>query len=398
MGSLFVMLAALAFGGGAGGLPSASICEVGQAQFEFSVTGFLTPPVTLDLLNLPAGVSASFSENPVLALPATVTITLTSDGSTAAGSFPFEIEEDTAGFTEINDWILHIFEQVPATPTLTFPDDGALQTSRFPTMAWLPGAHFETVTLEIDDDPNFMSPDYVANNLIGGSHTLDREFGLPSDTNLFWRLRPLNPCGEGAASAVRSFMTTSIVCNLTDLVIPDDDPVGISSVIEIAAGDLITDMEILLSIMHSRVGDLEVRLRHVETDTQVILLNRPGFPANALGCEEDVVSCEVHDFAQTIAENMCRPVAPAINGHVRPFQRLSGFRGENSAGMWELTIIDHEAGESGTSLAWCIAPSYAPVCADDRAIRIMNLDWPFVRSVLGMIDTVNIGCPVLLPH
>jgi VCBS repeat-containing protein len=143
-----------------------------------------------------------------------------------------------------------------------------------------------------------------------------------------------------------------------------------SMIIESSGG--ITDMNLLLYVNHSRVGDLWAALTHEETATDVEILDRPGVPViGVLGCESDDINALFDDEAGTAAEDMCNGTPPAIAGSVLAIDLLSLFDGESINGTWTLTLADGAPGETGALLQWCLAPSIAgntaPV-ADDQSV------------------------------
>ena len=68
--------------------------------------------------------------------------------------------------------------------------------------------------------------------------------------------------------------------------------------ISIAASQSIRDHAVRLRIDHTFVGDLFTELRHVETDREAVLLDRPGSsPSTPAGCDGDDVDCTFDDAA-----------------------------------------------------------------------------------------------------
>jgi subtilisin-like proprotein convertase family protein len=117
----------------------------------------------------------------------------------------------------------------------------------------------------------------------------------------------------------------------------------------------LTDVTVTLQdLVHTWVGDLMVRLRHLETDTVVELLRRPGQPhfsssgySNDLKGNYSFNDHSICSFQAAAAEN---PVIPS--GSYTPLQSLSTFEGLSSAGTWRLTITDCSAGDSGSLGSW----------------------------------------------
>ena len=67
------------------------------------------------------------------------------------------------------------------------------------------------------------------------------------------------------------------------VVIPDNDPGGVTSTLEIDSQGSIADLRVHLLVSHTYVGDLIATLTHVDTGTSTVLFDRPGVPATVSG-------------------------------------------------------------------------------------------------------------------
>ena len=119
----------------------------------------------------------------------------------------------------------------------------------------------------------------------------------------------------------------------------------------------ITQVSVTLeTLAHTWVGDLIVRLRHLETDTVVELFRRPGQPyfsssgySNDLNGDYTFNDNHLRKFEDAAAEN---PVIPG--GNYAPLQSLSTFNNQSAAGTWRLIITDCSAGDSGSLGSWSL--------------------------------------------
>jgi subtilisin-like proprotein convertase family protein len=117
----------------------------------------------------------------------------------------------------------------------------------------------------------------------------------------------------------------------------------------------ITDVTVTLNdIVHTWVGDLVVRLRHLETQTMVELFRRPGQPqfsssgySNDLKGDYSFNDSFNNDFEKAAGSNSVIP-----SGNYASLQSLSAFRGLPSAGTWQIIINDYSAGDSGCLGSW----------------------------------------------
>ena len=182
-----------------------------------TLSGF-SEPVTLGISGLPIGISGSFSPGQVTP-SGTSTLTITTTASAAAGTYPAVVSgvSSPGGSTDEAALDLTIFDGVPGAVTLIEPAAGAIDVSPVPTLSWteVPGAagyHVEVAT-----DAGMSTIAYSATSS-GPSHTLTS--ALTPETQFFWRIRPVNPCGNGPNSAVFDFTTRAIPAIL---VVDDDD-------------------------------------------------------------------------------------------------------------------------------------------------------------------------------
>ena len=119
----------------------------------------------------------------------------------------------------------------------------------------------------------------------------------------------------------------------------------------------ITDVTVTLKdLVHTWVGDLVVRLRHLETETVVELFRRPGQPhfsssgySNDLNGDYSFNDHNPNNFEAAAGKNAVIP-----SGNYASLQSFSAFSGMSSAGTWRLTINDCSAGDSGSLGSWSL--------------------------------------------
>jgi subtilisin-like proprotein convertase family protein len=118
---------------------------------------------------------------------------------------------------------------------------------------------------------------------------------------------------------------------------------------------LCPDWDIQLGIDHTRIGDLTVVLTHLATNTSVVLMDRPGFPALPQGCAEDLSSqSPILLTDQAVIPIECGPGCQQCfpNGLVQsasylPNQPLAILAGNPRPGPWRLFIRDNAQGGTG---------------------------------------------------
>jgi proprotein convertase P-domain-containing protein len=168
---------------------------------------------------------------------------------------------------------------------------------------------------------------------------------------------PMSP--TRTPTVTQTFVPDGPYCSAPGLNIPDNDPNGLSVVIPIPSSRTIQDLNVLLIIDHSRVGDLRARLSH--SATTVTLFDRPGVPATQFGCTGQNVVATFDDDATAPAETSCDPNS-GLSGAIKPDQPLAAFNGQNIQGNWTLNVADLEAatGAVGSLTQWCLQANFAP--------------------------------------
>jgi subtilisin-like proprotein convertase family protein len=119
----------------------------------------------------------------------------------------------------------------------------------------------------------------------------------------------------------------------------------------------ITDVTVTLKdLVHTWVGDIVVRLRHLETETVVELFRRPGQPhfsssgySNDLNGNYSFNDHNTNNFEIAAAKNAVIPSGDYIS-----IQSLSAFKGVSSGGTWRLIINDCSPGDSGSLGSWSL--------------------------------------------
>ncbi len=100
--------------------------------------------------------------------------------------------------------------------------------------------------------------------------------------------------------------------------IPDNDPAGVTSTIEVSDSTTIGSLDVELNITHTYVGDLRIVLAH--NGVEEVLWDRAG------GGQDDI---------QATIET-------------------EAFRGQDTAGSWTLTVADNANIDSGTLQSWAL--------------------------------------------
>jgi photosystem II stability/assembly factor-like uncharacterized protein len=105
----------------------------------------------------------------------------------------------------------------PATPTLAFPPDSAVNQPTKLTLSWDPSTDAETYHLQLSTTPNFLTTVIDDSTITMTS----RQIGpLANDTKYYWRVKAKNIGGTSAWSEIRSFTTVIAAPATPTLVAP----------------------------------------------------------------------------------------------------------------------------------------------------------------------------------
>ncbi|OAI41831.1 hypothetical protein AYO38_03515 [bacterium SCGC AG-212-C10] len=125
--------------------------------------------------------------------------------------------------------------------------------------------------------------------------------------------------------------------------IPDNNPAGATaSFLASGVTSSITDLNVVLDIPHTYVGDLVVTLESPD-HTIVTIVNRPG----SNNCRGDAIFGLFDDSAPT-AQSACSNTTGLSNGPYIPASPLSAFNGKNANGTWTLKAVDHVNSDAGS--------------------------------------------------
>lgn len=149
-------------------------------------------------------------------------------------------------------------------------------------------------------------------------------------------------------------------CRTPGKAIPDNDAGGVDDPLEIPNNISISDLDVFVRIGPDQlpgafVGDMVVKLTHDDTGTSIILINRPLFPENSVGCAAYGIDTLLDDEGMMPVEDSCdHTEGPGLRGRLIPNDPLSAFDGESLAGTWILNVSDQGFLDDGTLDAWCL--------------------------------------------
>ena len=106
---------------------------------------------------------------------------------------------------------------------------------------------------------------------------------------------------------------------------------------------IISDVNVVISIEHTCTKDLSAMLTSPNgTTVTLFALSR------MVVCSSNIEAATFDDESSLFLDQGSSPFSSSY----KPIESLSNFDGENAAGVWNLTIIDHTVGDSGKLSEW----------------------------------------------
>lgn len=334
------------------------ICAPDNAVYTIDVNQSLgfADPVTLSASGTPAGMTATFSANPVTPAGTSV-LTIGNTAAGPAGDYTIDVTGTAGTKTRAAQLSLSVSTSTPATAALISPADGQLDVPTMVTFTWDAVGQAATYEIQIATDAAFTNL-VDADQLTGTSYA--SSVTLNPTTTYFWRIRAANTCGLGDFSAPVSFTTQNIICVTPNIAIPDNSAAGVDSQASLGTGGTLTDLNVSIDATHTYVGDLAFTLTNNSTGTSAVIIDRPGRIDSGFGCSNNNINAILDDEATLLAEDQCSSTGDAaLSGSLVPNNPLSVFDGEDLSGNWTLNVSDNAGADLGTLNEWCLQPTLA---------------------------------------
>lgn len=334
-------------------------CLDGSAAYLFNFTNASATPTNFSATGLPNGAVATFSPA-TLTASGNFTMTLSNLQNAVPGDYLISVIGDNGSESETRTIPFKISSADFADVALNTPTNAQTAVSTQLQLTWnavtdATGYHVQAAT------------DEAFTNIISESTTTQTVYnlsGLDENTFYYWRVFPINSCGEGSSATVFNFQTGHLVCDNhfepTDYEngIINDQVSGLAIIQIPVTGDLtVGDINVTLDITHSYLGDITVELEgpFALGFPKVVLFSEPCGDFQNIDCVVD----------NTGALLNCATPAPGITGTVRPFESLSVFNNKPANGTWTVYVRDPYENDGGT-------------------VNFVSLDFCTVQSALGV--------------
>jgi subtilisin-like proprotein convertase family protein/subtilisin family serine protease len=201
-------------------------------------------------------------------------------------------------------------------------------------------------------------------NVIGSESNIDRDFGLARFNGVYGRIyADVDADGsfdngtdlpvesetvflDANANATLDPPTPVTLTRTPGLAIPDNNATGSTDTLVSTEAGFLSALTVEINIVHTWVGDLEVRLTS-PSGTVIPLITRRG------GNGDNFTGTVLDDAAANPISGIANSGAP-FTGSFRPEQPLGVLTGQVAAGNWQLTVADRAGGDIGTITSWSL--------------------------------------------
>ena len=324
-----------------------SVCAAssGVAPLKTATFNGFSTIINLTASLNPAGTTVTFGST-TLAPGASTTVTLNNTNSLAPGTYTIRVTGTAGAVTKTRDISFLIGAGGNPPTTLSVPTNNSFGVDIKPSFNWSTVTGAIGYTLEISKDTTFSTLRLSIPSITSLPYFLTTSLG--EDSVYYWRVKTTNNCGVGTSTNYSKFKTRLNTCRISNDVPKIISSVGtptITSTLVVPAGlgVVITDLNVVgLVGSHTYVSDLTFTLKS-PAGTVVTLFN------NLCGQNQ------YQDFNLNLDDQSATtvfPCPPTGGVTVKPTNLLSAFNGQNSTGIWTLTVSDNQSDDGGSLDGW----------------------------------------------
>ncbi len=312
------------------------LCLPNNSSIGLSIVGFggATGQVTLNIPNLPEGITARFNPS-VVNIGEQSQLSFEVDDIGFSGLQQLQIQAIAGSDTVFQPLELDLVSNNYTDLVLLAPEDNTRAIFGTTTFTWAAAANASRYDFELATSPSFGSNVIFSAENLNTTEVRPNIF-LAENTIYFWRVRPTNECGEGAYTIPNAFQTINVSCKTyeqsTSISISGTGRPTVESVISIEEDGTITDLSLPIVVgSYQPVRFIEMSLISPK-GTQAILFD------NLCG---STTQFNLGFSSQAPDAITCPPVAGIQQ---RPVSSLEVFNGENLKGDWKLRFRVKETG------------------------------------------------------
>jgi subtilisin-like proprotein convertase family protein len=313
-------------------------------QIDLAANAGFSNPITFAAENLPAGVTAEFSANPVT--PGTpLTLTLNFPANFPESTFDYVLKGSNGAAVKSYSINVTTVNNDFSPLALVSPVNGAINQERVPIFRWNVAPDANLYELQVATNANFEGAS-VIHTATTTQDSIIMPFFLDEGAVYYWRVRPVNECGNGDWEATEAFAVKKQSCiefAANDL----PKPISASTVntveskITVISGSSIDDINVTsIKGSHQLFRDLDTRLIS-PAGTEVILW------ADKCSNYSGAFNFGMDDSAPSLLS--CPPANNPATVY-KPSGSLATMNGQNSTGVWTLRMRDKVVSSGGQLL------------------------------------------------
>jgi len=362
------------------------ICKPDDLVVNFNYETYLgfSEECSFSISSLPTGLNATFFPITANSSDTPVTITFTGTSGLAVGTYPLTVVATSPGVTKELVITLKVYDTNFTEVVLVSPSNGFLNASKDLTLEWESNIQNTSYEVQIATDSGFIN--IVESPMVNTNSYMP--ISLENNTEYFWRVKPINNCGEGVFGTSRNFTTIQFNCISQEafglpLDISSNGTPTVISKISFFEDLPLADLNVNLNLEHSFLADLVISLTSPEGTTVVLVSSSCGEARNINAVFDD----DALPFT-CLGD-------PAVSGTVKPLGSLSSFNGESILGEWILEVKDNAPSDGGRlnsfSLEVCVEGDFRPDEDNDGVFddgADLCLDTPTGQEVDAS------GCPI----
>lgn len=327
------------------------VCAPGEeASVSFSSTAIngFSETLIFDITSeLPDGVVSNINAT-TLTPGEDLALTLNFDNSIFGGALDVEVRTIAGMDTTYRTFDIFVVSTDFSDFALTSPAQGTSGIVLSTEYAWTADADANSYNFELATSPLFGDDVVLSTTGLTGTNFTPEEFQLESNQLYFWRMQPINACGNGDWSVPSVFQTELVTCTgAASIDVPKTipgtgPPPTIISELNISESGQISEVSVSnVNIAYNPTQNFQVILRSPNM-TEVLLYDKNCFFNDRifLGFDNDSpdpISC------------------PATDGSVyQPVGDLNDFVGQGTEGIWELEVkvVESGGGAPGSIDSW----------------------------------------------
>jgi len=318
-----------------------SICSSENASYTFRYTAANSENTVFSATNLPTGAIATFS-NSSLAANGEVVMTISNLQNALPGEYTIGITGTSPSETKTKNVKLRIYSDTFQNAVLTSPVNEKNGVPTNVELTWQSDVNAVSYRIQVAANSDFSS--LVLNQVV--SETNYTLTGLSEATRYYWRVLPLNSCGEATNSIPFNFITGNLTCNnvfaatsFTNALISTQENALASVSVNVTGNITVGNLTASVNISHTYIQELTVYLEGPAAigSPRVILFKEP--------CgDNEGINATLSDAGTNF---VCANVVPSITGTVKPVDALTRYNNLSAQGTWTLYALDNEAGDGG---------------------------------------------------